>query len=121
MSKEFKNSGITKACPYCRKIIIKEGKFNGQGIFKMKCPNCQKVLSVNVDLQMIIKASVLILVGILSYLLGAYVHRVVAHYNTVSCQSLLSKGINPQAYYDTRQKNYTKLYVNKDGKVCTNE
>lgn len=61
----------------------------------------------------------LIVLGVGVYFGSTAIHHAVAKKETVSCQSLRAKNINPQEYYDTRQKGYTKLYVNKDGKVCT--
>lgn len=44
MKKESKNTGITKACPNCRKILIKSGNFAGTGSFYTKCPHCKTIV-----------------------------------------------------------------------------
>jgi phage FluMu protein Com len=48
MGKESKNLGITKACPECRKILIKSANIIGNGSFKTKCPHCKSLIEVQV-------------------------------------------------------------------------
>lgn len=63
-------------------------------------------------------AVLLIIIGAASYLGITKVHEVIAKKDSISCKKFEFQE-DAQDYYDTRQKGYTKLYVNKDGKVCT--
>ncbi len=35
-------------CPYCTKVIFRDGKFNCEATFTTRCPHCQKSLRVTV-------------------------------------------------------------------------
>lgn len=48
MAKESKNLGITKACPECRKILIKSANIIGNGSFKTKCPHCHSLITIEI-------------------------------------------------------------------------
>lgn len=48
MEKESKNLGITKACPECRRILIKSANIIGHGSFKTKCPHCKTLITLEV-------------------------------------------------------------------------
>lgn len=48
MPKESKNLGITKACPECRKILIKSANIIGNGSFKTKCPHCNSFITISI-------------------------------------------------------------------------
>lgn len=49
MKKESKNLGITKACPNCRKTLLKSANFFGQGSFQTKCPHCKNLVLVELN------------------------------------------------------------------------
>lgn len=58
MSKESKNLGITKSCPVCKNVIVKNLNidFSGEGILDLfiKCPHCKN----NDDKDTYIKVSI---------------------------------------------------------------
>lgn len=35
-------------CPHCTKIIFKNGAFNSNASFTMRCPSCQKLLHIEI-------------------------------------------------------------------------
>lgn len=51
MKKESKNLGIAKACPDCKKTIIKSANFSGTGSFSLKCPHCKALVVIQVNPQ----------------------------------------------------------------------
>lgn len=46
--KQSKNLGINKACPHCKKTIIKSVNMLGQGNFDTKCNHCQALVHIEV-------------------------------------------------------------------------
>jgi len=48
MKKESKNLGLSKACPSCRKTLIKAANIIGVGKFKTKCPHCHALIQVEI-------------------------------------------------------------------------
>lgn len=44
-------------CPHCTKIIFKNGAFNSNASFTMRCPSCQKLLEIEIrtKIEIIIK------------------------------------------------------------------
>lgn len=44
-------------CPHCTKIIFKNGAFNSNASFTMRCPGCQKLLHIEIrtKIEIIIK------------------------------------------------------------------
>ena len=48
MKKESKNLGISKACPECRKTIIKSANILGNGSLSLKCPHCKNLIKVEI-------------------------------------------------------------------------
>jgi len=42
--------GITKACPFCKKVLLKNCKINGEGQLECKCPYCNKVVNVSITM-----------------------------------------------------------------------
>ncbi len=44
-------------CPHCTKIIFKNGAFNSDASFTMRCPSCQKLLEIEIrtKIEIIIK------------------------------------------------------------------
>lgn len=48
MKKESKNLGLSKACPSCRKTLIKSANIIGVGNFKTKCPHCGSLIKVEI-------------------------------------------------------------------------
>ncbi len=35
-------------CPHCTRIIFKNGAFNSDASFTMRCPSCQKLLEIEI-------------------------------------------------------------------------
>lgn len=58
--------GLTKACPFCRKILLRYSTVVGEGSFETRCPHCDKLVKVNFGrVPFITIAKVTIVAGIL--------------------------------------------------------
>ncbi|OHA64226.1 MAG: hypothetical protein A2842_00260 [Candidatus Wildermuthbacteria bacterium RIFCSPHIGHO2_01_FULL_48_25] len=46
-------------CPHCTKIIFKNGAFNSNASFTMRCPSCQKLLEIEIrtKIEIVIKSA----------------------------------------------------------------
>lgn len=136
MKKESKNLGVRRACEVCKKVIVKNINLTGTGTFIVKCPHLindepcatfNKIIigaetHVTVEAEKKMPLKRLITIVLISVIVGAGLstaNMVIARKETISCQSLRARNIDPQTYYNSRQKGYTNLYVNKDGNVCT--
>lgn len=63
MNKESKNLGVTKACPECKKVVIRDGNFNGTGSFRTKCPHCKSLVLVQINPKPLITVTKLLIIG----------------------------------------------------------
>lgn len=36
-------------CPHCTKIIFRDGVFNAETEFSMRCPHCQKLVKIKIQ------------------------------------------------------------------------
>lgn len=61
MKKESKNTGISKACPKCRKMIIGAANLTGIGSWRVKCPYCGALIKADIILQLILTALTILL------------------------------------------------------------
>lgn len=46
--KQSKNLGISKACPNCRKTLLRDVNVIGEGNLKTKCPHCKNLVKVEI-------------------------------------------------------------------------
>lgn len=49
MPKQSKKLGISKACPNCRKTILKNANMKGEGIFLTRCPHCKTLVEIDIS------------------------------------------------------------------------
>lgn len=49
MSKPSKRLGISKACPNCRKTLIKNANIKGVGVFLTRCPHCKILVEIDIS------------------------------------------------------------------------
>lgn len=56
MKKESKNTGISRACPNCRKMVVRAANFSALGSWFMKCPHCKNLLLAEIKPSLIITA-----------------------------------------------------------------
>ncbi len=67
MKKEPKNLGISKACPSCHKIVVRDINIEGEGKLKTKCPHCKELVLLEITKKIVvnvIKISVVVLITI---------------------------------------------------------
>lgn len=75
MKKVSQNLGITKSCPDCGRVLIKNSNFTGTGYFYVMCPFCYKtydkkvyvrvdvISTTSINLTKILMIALLIIVG----------------------------------------------------------
>lgn len=127
MGKESKNLGITKACPECKKIVIRDGNFNGSGSFKIKCPHCVREnkdtlieIKINPQTTMLLsKIAVISAIIILIALNGIQLVKAQRDNNKLMHCYSFQTIVEAQNYADAKLKGYKGLYKNSVGKVCT--
>lgn len=66
VKKESKNSGISKACPKCGKMVLSEGNFFAQGYWKLKCPYCGTRLRAEIIMKIVITVLTILLITVLT-------------------------------------------------------
>ncbi len=44
------NKGITIPCPECKGILFRNGQFGNSGSFELKCPHCQQLVKVDINI-----------------------------------------------------------------------
>ncbi len=50
--------GCTKACPKCKKILLRYAKFDGSGGFETRCPHCEALVKVVIIMEPILVVEV---------------------------------------------------------------
>ncbi len=62
--------GFTKACPSCRKVLLRYANFKGEGSFETRCPHCGVLVLVKLEVEPCIKIEKIVKVAILIILFG---------------------------------------------------
>lgn len=121
MKKESKNLGITKACPKCKKMLIRNMNITGFGKFTTKCPHCQEIVVVDINSLPNVTITQLKLIGlvivILSVGLLVGIKTIKAHKGRVICSQFNSQ-LDAQNFLVKDPIKYHYLDSNNDGVAC---
>lgn len=114
--KESKNLGITKACPECRRTLIKSANMVGTGAFHTKCPHCKSLILIEIGQKtyFTLKKVLLILVLLLACL-GLY-GKITAKRN-INCDAFKTYW-DAKSAFDSDPIKYQVLDKNNNGVPC---
>lgn len=54
------SKGITKACPNCKKIVLRYANFKGEGGFETKCPHCDSLVRCKFEIEYCLKIELVV-------------------------------------------------------------
>lgn len=124
MKKESKNLGISKACPSCRKTIIRDGNFEGKGSFSFKCPHCLEFVVIDINpitTMKVSKRNILISVVVLFSITGiGFTYKTLVA-DKINCKTVDKPKGYAQTLYNQAKKQLQANPLNKNNQQVFNK